>query len=274
MSLNDLWCYIEQLNNSAYIEELPVRSLSATHLLLWPGPNERVYDIHRLSVTIERQGCSYTTHPIDITYLEPYLNTTWQNFRDQPDFIQIAVLDAVLPSLPMATKPFEIARCQKPLWTKSLWRADTLVKNIKRLIATLNCPTPRVALVGYSDVIFYALKKIQVAVDVFDLDPRVINKTLVDSTVIQHGEAFFAGEPTYDVLVVTGMTLANGTFWNLREFCCSFKTLIVMYAQTGGHLGSVMVELGVDLFVGECLPFYYEDGLSEINVYFSNNYHF
>lgn len=272
MSLGKLWDHIEGVSGPRGIEPFVVRSLSATRLFVWPGPNERIYDIHRFLVTVERQGCSYTACPIDLTLFKSYLNAAIPALKEAPEFVQIAALDAVMPSLPTMAEPLEVVHSHKPVWEKSLWRADTVVRHTKQLLATSEHPKNTIAIIGYSDAIARKLMNTGFEVDIFDLDPLVIGKALDDGNTILHGDGFWQKADTYDAVIVTGMTLANGTFWQIQDRCQQAGILIVMYAQTGGHLGPAMIELGVDLFIGECFPFYYEDGLSEAYVYVSRKH--
>ena len=272
MSLDKLWGHIEDLSKPINLDSFHIRSLSGSRLFLWPGPNERIYDIYRLSITIDRQGCSYVPDPIDLTPFRPYVKASLSELKSAPEFLQIAALDALLPSIPTKIEPLQIVRCHKSPWEKSLWRAETVVHYTYQLLTRSGQRKHRIALIGYSDAIVSELVKMGITVDVFDLDPLVIGKILENSHTILHGDAFFSRLDTYNAVIVTGMSLANGTFWRLQDLCQKAGIFIIMYAQTGGHLGPVMVELGVDIFIGECSPFYYEDGLSEASIYVNPKY--
>lgn len=266
-----LWEYIENIHNKNNVKKLCIRSLFSSRLVLLAGPNDRKYNIYRLLVTVEKQGCAYSDKPIDITPYVDCIDKSVLELKNSPIFIQLAVLDAIIPSLNINIKTQKFILEGVP-WDKAIKRANVITKNIMILLNSLKKSDPKIALIGYVDPIFCSLIEKSVFVDVFDLDPKVIGKKLCNGAVIKDGDSLYSTKLTYDILLITGMTLANNSFQGLSEYCKNTKALVAMYAQTGGNLGPIMINLGVDLFIGENSPFYYEDGISEMNLFVNKKY--
>jgi uncharacterized protein (DUF4213/DUF364 family) len=98
------------------------------------------------------------------------------------------------------------------------------------------------------------------------MSPDIIGRSLGGVTIRdgRENESFIKEA---DLLIVTGMTLVNGTLPALVEAAKKHNTSIMIWAVTGKNFGPYYTEHGIDCVISDPSPFFYLPGPSSIEVW-------
>jgi|SRR5579862_4041641 len=99
-----------------------------------------------------------------------------------------------------------------------------------------------------------------------DMSPDIIGRSLAGVTV-RDGSENKSFIKDADILIVTGMTLVNGTLPALVEAAKNHNTSIMIWAVTGKNFGPYYTKQGVDCVISDPSPFFYLPGPSSIEVW-------
>jgi uncharacterized protein (DUF4213/DUF364 family) len=70
-----------------------------------------------------------------------------------------------------------------------------------------------------------------------------------------------------DLIIITGMTLPNGTLPSILETAKAFDTSTMVWAVTGRNLGQYYAEHGVDCVISDPSPFFQLPGPASIRIW-------
>ncbi|MGK5731607.1 Rossmann-like domain-containing protein [Streptomyces sp. URMC 124] len=165
--------------------------------------------------------------------------------------VRVAALDAYL----MHTTPHTPAHGARP-W--ALPAGDSLRKSRARARAVVSLldarPGQRVLVVGVVNSLLEALRERGLAYVPCDLKGGL---TEWDEPVRPDAHAELGD---CDALLVSGMTLGNGTFEPLREHARRHGKQLVAFAQTGSAILPRLIGAGVSAVCAEPYPFFWLDG--------------
>jgi len=181
----------------------------------------------------------------------------------------IAALDAVYADLcgpPTRTFTIEGTNVEK-----ALRRAEVVCEEVLSLAARSFRERDRTALqvlnVGVVGDFLAILGRAGVRLHASDFFEGIVGRRVHD-VLVRHGSETLALVAEADVALVTGMTLANGTFDDILSTARQHGTRVVVFAQTGAHFATAYRDHGVDVVVSEPQPFYLSGpGPSELRVY-------
>jgi putative heavy-metal chelation protein len=99
-----------------------------------------------------------------------------------------------------------------------------------------------------------------------DLSPDIVGQNLGGVTVCDAVEnsRFIAAA---DLIIITGMTLPNGTLPSILETAKAFDTSTMVWAVTGRNLGQYYAEHGVDCVISDPSPFFQLPGPASIRIW-------
>jgi putative heavy-metal chelation protein len=254
------------------ISRLDARSLAETVRGQWiveptfrPSPSERRFMTPFLIVHVERQGCAYCL-PADLDELRStdLVGVTVETCLGMPQHVRVAVVDAVYGPITDG-EPSDVITLDGTVTAKARARGALVREEAEGLVSSNSAP--RVALIGYSGEIASQLSEGGYDVDGYDLDPAVVSHPAKGLRgAISHGNQFY-GQPQYDLVVATGMTLVTRTFERIARHCIATGARLLMYCQSGANLGGALLECGATTVVAEPLPFYNWEGVSRVLIY-------
>ncbi len=245
-------------------ESYKIRGLWTTDLSYQPNEKERVFSYTYLLVqTKDGQGCSYCPEKLRLPLALSGQDARESDGLSQP--VRIALLDAVYGSFP--AQPASWWQIEGTSPEKTVMRTEIVIREALRLLWGKDLDGCQVVNVGVVGNFLTELKKLGVGKLVgTDFDPALVNREL-DGIPIYSGEKTEELVADSDLAIVTGMTLATGTFDGILAAAQAAGTKLLLFAETGANLGPALCELGVDTVVGEPFPFYIFQGSSRINVF-------
>jgi Putative heavy-metal chelation len=125
---------------------------------------------------------------------------------------------------------------------------------------------PHIHVAGATAGILGALLVSGFKVTATDLSPDVVGQTLGGVTVcdaVENCKSIAAA----DLIIITGMTLPNGTLRPLLETAKTSNTSTMVWAITGRNLGQYYAEHGVDCVISDPSPFFQLPGPASIRVW-------
>ncbi|GGX65702.1 Rossmann-like domain-containing protein [Streptomyces hiroshimensis] len=197
-------------------------------------------------------SCAVEPGALPAGAVEECVGTDVATLLDHPlRAVRVAALDAYL----MHTTPHTPANGARP-W--ALPAGDSLRKSRARARAVVSlldaAPGQRVLVVGVVNSLLEALRERGLAYVPCDLKGGV---TEWGEPVCTDAHAELA---SCDALLVSGMTLGNGTFEPLREHARRHGKPLVAFAQTGSAILPRLIGAGVSAVCAEPYPFFWLDG--------------
>jgi hypothetical protein len=177
-----------------------------------------------------------------------------------PRFVVISALDAA-----MSGKSYEVNCTETKFFgtvpEKAEKRADVIARQAKIALddTRKNCRQDFV-LVGYVGALYRRLGEYSNSVAVTDNNYEFLNAH--ESTAnIRPGNETLQNIKNSKVALVTGMTLVNGTFFEIADACAKYDTRLVVFAQSGSNIFlRLFGEMPqIDVVIGETYPFYSSD---------------
>lgn len=242
--------------------DFTIRGLWRTDLLFRPNQHERTFAYTYVLAQTVGQGCSYCA--TDVSLDESLMGKDAREVRPKNLSMRVALLDAVYSVFPK--NPAVSFKLEGNSIAKTEARTRIVVDEVLRLTAACSGRRPRVVNVGVVGNFLTELSKYDLEVMATDLDPKLVEKTLVGVTV-EHGSHSPDVVAKCDVALVTGMTLTTDTLDEILMAAKSSGTKVVLFAETGANFGQEYCALGIDTVVSEPFPFYIFQGQNTIDVF-------
>lgn len=220
-------------------------------------------------VQTQHQGCSYFEPAVETPGLsDGFLGRNALDDRLGSPCWDIACLDAVYGDL--CGEPDARHRLDGPNWVKATERASIVTDEVMRLLDTRGRGgrLPTVVNVGVvGDFLAQLQQRGGMRVLASDYYQGIVGKRPA-GVLVDHGSRTLELVAEADVAVVTGMSLANGTLDAIIDAAATSHTALVVFAETGAHFGREYCRAGIDVVVGEPLPFYLSgSGVSTLEVF-------
>lgn len=213
------------------------------------------------------QGCAFYANDVDARTLSQLVGTPLLHIGQfQNVAIQAAILDSIFASGSLVRPAEHVEVMDGSPDQKAGWRSSIVTNEAQKLLQR-SANIGRIALVGASFLLEGKLRSLGCRVDVFDLDPVIVGSELPTGAIVQHGDDLLHAQASYDVAVMTGMTLTTGTLELLSKRFKDSGATVLIYAQTGANIASFYGHWGVDTAVCEPIPFYNFQGQSRIAVH-------
>lgn len=245
-------------------EDFLVRGIWSVDCLFNPNPKERVFNYKFIVTQTVGQGCAYS--PItnyDVEDLKKLMGKNIFDLNIDDLGIEIALLDSVFASYqPKADLEIELTGNSIE---KATTRAELIVNEAMKLVGDKK--NPLVANVGVVGNIIKGLLDRGVRVVGSDFDKEIVGKKLFGQTEVFYGNHTLDWVKESDLAIVTGMTLTTQTLDDIIKVAKENNTKIIIFAETGAHLGEFYLNAGVDVVVSEPFPFYIFQGKNIIRVF-------
>ncbi len=222
-----------------------------------PAPDERRFRYRVIIVKTASCGCALLPNEDAPRQIPALVGTNLLSRHTFPRQLRVAAWDAVAASI-RSDAPHRAEVLNGPAATQAALRARMVADEVDRCALSLGLPKAcRVALIGFSHEIYRALRDRRYDVHVGELDARCDMSVVPrHRTTLGRHSGRTALRHT-DVAVITGMTIANGTLDGLLRQASAARCGVVLYAETGHALLSLLPRLGiVDSVVSEPFPFY------------------
>ncbi len=215
------------------------------------------------------QGCSYYEPAIETPGMsDDFLGRNALDDRLGSPCWDIACLDAVYGDL--CGEPDAKHELDGPNWVKAIRRASAVTDEVMRLLKRRTGKGGQLSVVNVGvvgDFLAQLHEQPGIRVLASDYYQGVVGKQPSGVTV-EHGSRTLELIAEADVAVVTGMALANGTLDSIIDTAAANDTGLVVFAETGAHFGREYCRAGIDVVVGEPLPFYLSGtGVSVLEVF-------
>lgn len=126
---------------------------------------------------------------------------------------------------------------------------------------------PRVLVVGATVGILDALVRRGFDVCATDLSPDVVGQTLGGVPVLDGKTANAPLMKDADLVIVTGLSLMNGTMPHLMSLAKTHNTSTMIWAITGRNFGHYYTDHGVDSVISDPSPFFQLPGPATIGIW-------
>ncbi len=253
--------------------DLRMRGVWQFELVFQPTPTERCFHYQVILALADGFGTCFVPSFIDHRPSSGMVGIPVKRLLSRNGLLppyRLAVADAVLSTL--GARPSEKFEVTADPTAKFQWRNDIVVKEVLRQLGrdTLKNRIPRVLNIGAVGGLIAGLLNSGVEVVATDLDDSLLGHSLGGVSV--EGAA---RNRTYltscDLVLVTGMAVANGTLPSILRLAHRQNTKVVIFAETGASLGGLYCRQGADVVIGEPFPFYIFPGSSTINIWRSED---
>jgi hypothetical protein len=188
-----------------------------------------------------------------------------RDLRDRHTCREIAALDAAFG----VTRRPPALQCSVPgdPTAKSVFRANLIASEIDR-IAQDGAYTgrPKLVMVGAVGNILAELFARKYRMHATDFDESLIGRR-VAGVLVESGDYTLERIANCDIALVTGMTLATDSLFDILSTARASGTELVFFCQTGGNLASEYISHGARTIVAELFPFYMLPGTTEFLVF-------
>ncbi len=215
-------------------------------------------NLQYLSILSKGLGCSFYERSwmSCLESLNGLVGRDALSLEDFPLFVRIAALDSLFSALDPAPDSSWLLEGHPK--EKSLERAKIIASEAIALTETDIERKYGVSCIGVVEPIVKLLSKgLGQAIGLADNREDIIGSKLF-------GNEILSGKHTLDLvsesnsIVVTGMTLSNGTFAEITQVAKECNTKVLLFSQTGANFGRNLLDIGVDLAICEPYPFYNE----------------
>ena len=145
-------------------------------------------------------------------------------------------------------------------------RAQVIANELHSLAQGLNLENARVLMVGVVGRVMSAMSELGLKVSGVDMDPEVVGK-ISGGIAVADSSMLSALIPASDIVLITGMTVANSSLDAILHQCSSLGVPVAVYAETGANFAPFYVKWGVASVVSESFPIYTIPGYSRIAVH-------
>lgn len=251
------------------LTEAPVlRQMSTIDLTVQPEVTERRFQYDIRMAYIFGQGCAYAERGSTFCGEDFVGKNPLDHLHalDRPS--QIAVMDALFAKFPK--KASDRIVLEGEVRAKSEQRPAFYSRNvIAKLGDTRN---KRILMIGLVKAIARDLANHGISIAVTDLDAQAqtdarVEQDQADRIQFIHPDDIPGEMGTFDLVLVTGMTLANGTFQDISNLCRDNGVPLMLYAQTAAHLAPFTIGRGADYVIAEYFPFFVFGGSSVIEFF-------
>lgn len=231
-------------------------------LCLYNPFGERLFNYNIIVLKTKYQGSAYYLDKIDKDVL---INHMGRKINDLPyinDAFQLALIDSYVPQS-ISKKHY-------------LLNGDSTKKSIERAkivadysVKLLNSGTFEKK--EYDFLNIGVVKKIMM--EITNRGYKIIGsdyEKFDSSFLIYDGSKTLELIKQVKVIIVTGMTMVNGTIVDIIKIAKQNNTKIIMFNESGARLSEYLLKLGVDIIISEEFPYYIFDGYSSINIYYNN----
>lgn len=251
---------LEESNKDNFI----IRGIWAVDCLFNPNPKERVFNYKFIVAQTVGQGCAYSVvKNYEVNDLKKLMGKNYFDLNLKDLGLEVSLLDSIFAEY--QPKPDLEVEIQGNSIEKSVYRADIIVDEAMRLAGDKK--NPLVANVGVVGNIIKGLLDRGAEVVGSDFDAQLVGKKLFGQTEIVHGDHTLEWVKQSDVAIVTGMTLTTETMDEIIEVAKENHTKVLIFAETGSHLGEFYLNAGADVVVSEPFPFYIFQGKSVIRIF-------
>ena len=231
--------------------------------------NERPFHLHYVvAQTVGQGSCHYEPEQSTFNFGRDLLGRNvfdlpiWGDYINRP--LAIAALDAVFYSL--NGKPNEKCIIDGSNIEKSLKRSEIVCREAINIIKKrkpkkgLKFRVTHIGVVGSMIKLLKNNGKIPIEISAADYDKEIVGKK-IHGVTIQHGSEDRELVAEADVVIVTGMTMANKTINEIIDTAEKNNTSLVFFAETGANFASEYCKLGEErgitiVVVSEPYPFY------------------
>ncbi len=232
-----------------------------------PSPFDMPYsDTIRVAQTSFASGSCFCFREAREIPLE-VLGLDARNVITEDKCLEIAILDAAFGSLP--NSPSSVFWLTGTSANKSNARTTLLIGEINRLFSRSNNSkrTPTITMVGAVGNVLRELSMIENAqIYTTDFDESLIGKRL-GGVIVEHGLKTLERLAQSDIGLITAMTLATNTFQDIIKLSSANGTKLIMFAETGSHFSSELINMGIDTIVAEEFPFYMFPGKTKVSIF-------
>lgn len=176
--------------------------------------------------------------------------------------LQVACLDAGYAELPRHVH--ELRTVAGDLAMKAAERASIVATEVTRLMpfsgGLVHC-------IGAVGSIIQELKSRAAQVTASDLDDQLVGSELAGVLIDDGEELNRARIDSADVVLITGMSLANETFGELLSQAHHSDKPVVVFAQTAANIFPHLLNAGISTVISEPYPFYLLPGVATIRIY-------
>ncbi|HEY3946541.1 MAG TPA: DUF364 domain-containing protein [Solirubrobacteraceae bacterium] len=249
-------------------EDSRIRAVYNTSYAIELAPRSSRLHLHYVAVQTVGQGCCYYEPGVEAPGLSDALLGMDAVSGDLGGRAwRIAALDAVYGGL--CRSPDDLMRLDGTNVEKAVARASVVRAEAQRVLPTgRSREAVKILVVGVVGDFLAALRELDgVVLSASDYYQHIVG-TEVHGVAVQHGSLTPQLVAEADIAIVTGMTLATGTFDEIMDASRSGGTTVIVFAQTGAHFGDAYVQLGVTTVLAEPLPFYLiGSGISAIEIF-------
>jgi Putative heavy-metal chelation len=252
-------------------EASTVRGLWKTSYVVKLAPTSSLLHLDYVVVQTRSQGCCYFERRSRSApqVQEDMIGQDVLATRFDGSAWDIAALDAVYADLcgpPEQTYAIEGTNVEKALCRAQVV-CDAVLSLADQSFHGRDRAALRVLNVGVVGDFLAILGRAGVRLQASDFFEGIVG-THVHDVMVRNGSETLALVAEADIALVTGMTLANGTFDEILATAKRHGTRVVVFAQTGAHFATAYREIGVEVVVSEPQPFYLSGpGPSELRVY-------
>lgn len=251
------------------LAEAPIlRQMSTIDLTVQPEVTERRFQYDIRMAYIFGQGCAYAERGSTFRGEDLVGMNALDHLHAFDRTSQIAVMDALFAKFPK--KASDRIVLEGEVRVKSEQRPAFYSRNIVAKLGEAR--NKRVLMIGLVKAIARDLASHGISITVTDLDAQAQTDAKVEqghSDRIQfiHPDSVSGEIGTFDLVLATGMTLANGTFQDVSNLCRGNGVPLMLYAETAAHLAPFTIGRGADYVIAEYFPFFVFGGSSVIEFF-------
>lgn len=260
--LNEIRRSLQVISALTPSEHFQIAAIYQTRLLFRPVALESPHLERFVVVQAKNSGVSFGLTEEDEADLSSLLGADCRYVSAGPLPLQIACLDAGYAAL--HRPPYVTRVVSGDLAPKAAARARIVAAEV---FALLPCQETYVHCVGAVGSIIEVLRIGGAHVTVTDLDPQVVGTTLAGVYIEDGRELNDERIDSANLVLVTGMTLANGTFEGLMNRLRQSGKPVVVFAQSAANIFPHLLDCGISTVISEPYPFYLLPGDSTIDIY-------
>lgn len=175
----------------------------------------------------------------------------------------VALIDALPPANALA--PSQRFSIDAAPHLKAKWRAD-LVSNAVQSIMGRRRASGKVINLGAIGDFMEALLAKGFEVRAGDIHSDIVGQS-IGGVVVDKFDDVKTLCRSGDVILLTGMSIANDTIDDVIDLANSNNCIVIIYAQTGASFAPEYINRGVACVMSETFPFYTMNGVSQIYQY-------
>ncbi len=205
-----------------------------------------------------RGACFAHPDEVNVTDSDSLIgHSVWDIFDQAPDYIKVALLDAVYAVVndDLKLRPHTRKCLNGTASAKSAQRAE-FIANLLKIEKGM-----RLCIIGVIEDIVCAALKLGAEVELFDF--FLAGQTFLGQEIGRHvGPSLESA----DCVLVTGNAIKTRTMDDILQRCAAGGIPATVYAMSGANLAPHYLSVGADIVTCETFPYYWYSGL-ESNIY-------